>query len=518
MSENKNHLLDMLDDSNPVHQALLDCSKESLVEVLRDFVFTEALVDTIPSNKRLAPFVHNAFFYMNANKMNALVCVSMSQEALEKSVQRILGETKTTEAEAVDAAQELSNILYGAIKKRLQYYGFSFGLATYQYEKTKPLAPLLEEEVRYGYEFFISSDLGPICAKILYDTVDIKFPDGKAAAKTVNSTFLKGYQAVKMGEFVSDSKIEFDIFLHLRLNNKLIMYKRGGDLISGDILNRFKAHQIDTFYIRDEDQSKFIEYISNKASEVLKDSKISIKEKQEKVEMIARNLISGFFEDPDNSETFLKNSHEVVNRMVEEILADDDPIKKVFAKLETQLKSMETHACNVQALATVMAMILGYTTEKALTSIALGSLFHDIGYSKLPKDLHNRDENTLTPEELEQVKTHPMKGVEVINASATEFPNETKLIIQQHHERHDGSGYPLGIKGFQTYELSKVVGIANELENRARRNTSGAHVEVIREWWKELSVGGSKKFDPVLFKRIFSKLTPEVFIERSEVG
>ncbi|MFP5518899.1 MAG: HD-GYP domain-containing protein [Bdellovibrionia bacterium] len=514
MSSEQNTLnanLESLDDANPVHQALLTCGKDALVEVFRDFVFTDVQVETIPTQKKGAPFPHNAYFYMNANRMNALVCVSLSQQAFENTVKKILGESEFKEADAADAAQELSNIFYGSIKKRMQINGYSFGLATYQFAKLKPLTPLLKEEVRYGYEFFVNSDLGPICAKILYDTVAISFKEKNSLRSVINHQYLDGYQSVRLGEFVSDEKILFDIFIHLKLNNKLILYKRGGDRISNEVLKRFHSYHIETVYIKNEDQSKFVEYIAGKAANLIKDKEMPLKEKQDKVEAIAKNLVAGFFTDTENVEDYLKVSHEVVNQIIEEILQDDDPFKKVFAKLQSQLKNMETHACDVQALSTVMAMVLGYTSEKALASIALGSLFHDIGYSKLPKELHNRDENGLTPEEFAKVKEHPQIGVDIINNSMTDFSYETKLIIQQHHERHDGSGYPLGIKGFQMYELSKVVGIANELDNRIRRDSAKPYDKLVRNWWEELSRQETKKFDPVLFKKIFSKLTPEVF-------
>lgn len=511
MSQNQNHLLEQLDDANPIHQSIMEASREALLEVLKDFVFTDALIEPLPTQKRGAPFPHNAFFFMNANKMNALVCISLSQEALENTVKKILGETTVSEKDAVDAAQELSNILYGSIKKRLQYQGFSFGLATYQYAKLKPLTALLDENVRYGFEFFIRSDLGPLCAKILYDTIDIKIPEKKSLHAGVNSTYVKGYQAVRLGEFSTDKKINFDVFIHLRLNNKMLLFKRGGDYISKEILSRFKTHKIETFYIRDEDNSRFIDYIAQKTAEIVKDKYLPVREKQDKIEVVARNLISGFFDDPDNSETYLKTAHDVVNRLIDSMLSEEDPLKKIFSKLETQLQSMETHAYNVQALSTVMAMILGYTSDKALVSIALGSLFHDIGYGKIPKELHHRNESELTPEQFEVVKQHPLKGVEIISNSATDFPYETKLIIQQHHERHDGSGYPLGIKGFQTYELSKVVALANEFENLIHRSPGKSYEEIVRTWWGQISQPGPKKFDPLLFKRIFSKLVPTVF-------
>jgi len=82
---------------------------------------------------------------------------------------------------------------------------------------------------------------------------------------------------------------------------------------------------------------------------------------------------------------------------------------------------------------------------------------------------------------------------------------------QQHHERHDGSGYPYGLKGFQTYELAKVVALANDVENRIRRQPETHPEEVMKAMWLQLNSPGGKIHDPQLFKRIFEKMMPQIF-------
>ncbi len=146
-SSNSNEL-SSLDDSNPLHASLLNVCKESILDIYKNFVFTDVNIDVIPTTSSEVKYIHNAFFYVSANKMNAMLCVSLTQESIINSVKKILGEEQPTENDAVDAAMELSNIIYGGLKKRMQLLGYTFGLATYQYSKLSPGDKVISEETR----------------------------------------------------------------------------------------------------------------------------------------------------------------------------------------------------------------------------------------------------------------------------------------------------------------------------------------------------------------------------------
>jgi len=96
---------------------------------------------------------------------------------------------------------------------------------------------------------------------------------------------------------------------------------------------------------------------------------------------------------------------------------------------------------------------------KDLIPIALGGLFHDIGNVKIDPTILTKS-TQLTPNDIDEIRSHTILGYQIIkNLPAV---NEgVKLSVLQHHEREDGSGYPLGLKGDRIHIYSKVIAIAD---------------------------------------------------------
>ena len=91
------------------------------------------------------------------------------------------------------------------------------------------------------------------------------------------------------------------------------------------------------------------------------------------------------------------------------------------------------------------------------TQVACGGLLHDMGMMTLPPDLVNKQE-ALTAEEWKMVQSHVEAGVSLL-ADMGPVSKGVQLIIAQHHERLDGSGYPRGLKGDQLNELARMSAI-----------------------------------------------------------
>jgi HD-GYP domain-containing protein (c-di-GMP phosphodiesterase class II) len=78
---------------------------------------------------------------------------------------------------------------------------------------------------------------------------------------------------------------------------------------------------------------------------------------------------------------------------------------------------------------------------------------------------------------------HPAIGASFV-ASRPDIPAEVRLIIEQHHEFHDGSGFPKGLRGSSIFELASIVGLANlfdELVAGARGSLLERQVQAMRE-------------------------------------
>lgn len=115
------------------------------------------------------------------------------------------------------------------------------------------------------------------------------------------------------------------------------------------------------------------------------------------------------------------------------------------------------HSVNVALIASMIGNWLQYSKE-ALDMLMLSALLHDIGKLTIPPEILKKPDR-LTDNEYSIVKTHAMRGYNLIRNK--KMDNRIKVVPMMHHERCDGSGYPLGLRSEQISEFSKIISIAD---------------------------------------------------------
>lgn len=119
------------------------------------------------------------------------------------------------------------------------------------------------------------------------------------------------------------------------------------------------------------------------------------------------------------------------------------------------------HERRVGMVAADIAREMGWT-EYRCESLTLSGLVHDIGKIAIPAETLTKP-TRLTPIEYEIVKTHVDQGYQILKD--VHFPLPIADIIRQHHERMDGSGYPLHLKGDEILPEARVLAVADVLES-----------------------------------------------------
>jgi diguanylate cyclase (GGDEF)-like protein/putative nucleotidyltransferase with HDIG domain len=162
------------------------------------------------------------------------------------------------------------------------------------------------------------------------------------------------------------------------------------------------------------------------------------------------------------------------------------------------------HSKKVTKYATDIAEALGYSEEK-LASIRAAALLHDIGKIGVSDRLLEKT-GTLSPEDWEPIRAHPNLGVAILKH--VEGLRDSLPGVQYHHERYDGAGYPVGLKGENIPLDARILAIADSYDAmtslRPYRPGKFTHEQAIAE----LERCAGTQFDPTII-RVFASLDRE---------
>lgn len=119
-----------------------------------------------------------------------------------------------------------------------------------------------------------------------------------------------------------------------------------------------------------------------------------------------------------------------------------------------------THALNVSILSLLMGRAFGWGPRE-LADLGVGALMHDVGKLELPERLRHRDED-FTPSEMRYHEEHVARGV--AQARRMNLSAGALLVIGQHHEMADHSGFPLKIGSDRMTAAARIVALVNRYD------------------------------------------------------
>lgn len=147
----------------------------------------------------------------------------------------------------------------------------------------------------------------------------------------------------------------------------------------------------------------------------------------------------------------------MAERMVRSVFRNKDALISL-----TRIKQKDhytfQHSVSVAGLMITFARAEGLT-EAAILDVAIGGLLHDIGKMRVPNEILNKP-GRLDDREFRVMKTHVEYSRDILEV--TPGINKNALdVAAQHHERYDGTGYPLGLKGDQLSEIGQMATIVD---------------------------------------------------------
>ena len=121
------------------------------------------------------------------------------------------------------------------------------------------------------------------------------------------------------------------------------------------------------------------------------------------------------------------------------------------------------HQQRVMQLSLAIGREIGLS-EEVLTGLRMAALIHDIGKINVPGELLSKP-GILSPLERQLINTHAVAGYEILKN--LDLPWNVAEMVKQHHERHDGSGYPDGLAGDEILLNARILAVADVMEAMA---------------------------------------------------
>jgi cyclic di-GMP phosphodiesterase len=178
-------------------------------------------------------------------------------------------------------------------------------------------------------------------------------------------------------------------------------------------------------------------------------------------------------------------------------------LQALTAALETRDSETHGHSERVVTYSLRLGREYGLSSE-AMKSLEFGSLLHDIGKIGVPDSILRKPAK-LTEEEWVRMREHPLHGQQILRG--IEFLQGAARVVAQHHEKWDGTGYPLGLRQEEIDICARIFAVADAFDaiTSDRVYRRGKSYEAASQ---ELDDWAGRQFDPKVVE-VFHRVPKE---------
>ncbi len=285
-------------------------------------------------------------------------------------------------------------------------------------------------------------------------------------------------------------KVNFDVFKKTKSIKKLdydytILIPKG-DICQPALIDDFNRKGINYVYFHEQDGAEVLQYLYHNLGLILQDTRLPPSTKTGLIYNVALLWTRRFY-----YEKHIRTPEEMVAgfKLIDYLLNmfhQDQHYRQWVSGLRRHGEKLHAHCLNTCILGIAFTKYLGWPDDEII-QFAQGALLHDIGMIEIPQVLLNKP-GRLSKVEMELIKKHPQDSFFIIKEISSLSLNSMVMILQ-HHEFGDGSGYPQGLKLPEINHWARILRIIDSYEamtsNRSWREKFGpldALQEIRKEW------------------------------------
>ncbi len=307
---------------------------------------------------------------------------------------------------------------------------------------------------------------------------------------------MKEFLAINESTLIVDTEVDCDLYLKSHVNGipRYVLFSHGGEMFRGDRRKKLVENNIKKLYVYANNYKTFSDYQEQNLKTILADNEKSSTEKSNIVYSVAKNLTQELLNDV-RSGVKVDRVTSWADNTVDYILRDEKAFSNLI-KVTSHDYQTYTHSVDVSVLGLLFGKHLGLSQD-TLRSFGTGLLLHDFGKIEIPLAILNKP-SSLTSNEKKIVAKHPEAGISLLSKEDN-ILKESLMIVAQHHENFDGTGYPHGIGGDEIHLFGRISRIVDAYD---AITTNRAHKKALKPFSALLEMRETMVncFDMELFK------------------
>jgi HD-GYP domain-containing protein (c-di-GMP phosphodiesterase class II) len=264
----------------------------------------------------------------------------------------------------------------------------------------------------------------------------------------------RGYLPVATAALCPASVLDYDLYIQRPGRTYTELYRGRQYPLEPADLDRLREDGVDRLYIRLEDANSYRDYL---CQHVLHQQTVPLAARMQALREVTRAAFAEALA-AESRDKIIQLSSGFARDLVGIVTERPLVFHELFSTIEHDYYTF-THVCNVSTYCIVLANALGGFDESALTELAAGALLHDIGKRHVSVQLLNKP-GKLTENEWDQIRQHPIDGFrELVGRQDVSWAQ--LMMVYQHHERLDGTGYPAGVVGEEIHPWARLCAVVD---------------------------------------------------------
>ena len=279
-----------------------------------------------------------------------------------------------------------------------------------------------------------------------------------------------------------------DVALYIKTGGNFVLYKSNGRDFSSHDHERLSKNGVEFVFVSKIDMDVITNHMEASAERLLKSDILNAKAKGKMIYQTSINFVDDMFNNPEKTTDLGRTKRLIENLML--YLSDNPGAISSLESVMTHNYYTFVHSLQVASL-TLLIHSEAYTLSRdEMLDVGTGAILHDFGKIFVPQEILNKS-GKLSEAEIVILKRHPEEGYVFLQNKGVLSP-VSLAIIRLHHERCNGSGYPLGLQSRDIPRSAQVTGVADvyctlTTDNRGNK-TMPPHiaVQLMRNQMKDL--------------------------------